>query len=98
MITLKKRTHNDQAQATRTACTEFKFTNKADAVLGRLERSVMRDFEIGDIVEIGALDEWYEVVGVIHDEERLFVATGPSWCEQEFPFGSVVAQYRRIDA
>ncbi len=36
---------NDQAQATRAACTEFKFTNKADAVLGRLERIVMLDFK-----------------------------------------------------
>jgi hypothetical protein len=59
---------------------------------------VMRTFEIGDIVEIGALDGWREVVGVIHDEERLFVAIGPDWVEHEFQFGAVVAQYRRVDA
>lgn len=58
----------------------------------------MRTFEIGDIVEVGELHGWREVVRVIHEEELLFVAIGPDWEEQQFPFAAVVAQYRRVDA
>jgi hypothetical protein len=64
----------------------------------RKEGFVMREFEIGDLVEIGSLNGWYEVVGVIHDDHRLFVSTGPDWKEQEFSFDDVVVQYRRVDA
>ena len=58
---------------------------------------VIRNFEIGDIVEIGSLDGWYEVIVILPESERLFVATGPEWEKQEFQFSDVVAQYRRVD-
>jgi len=80
-------------------CPHSSVARKKRSVLSvKLERRVMRTFEIGDIVEIGSLDGWLEVTGVIHDEERLFVSIGPDWTEQKFKFGDVVAQYRRIDA
>lgn len=54
------------------------------------------NFEIGDIVEIGGVNEWMQVVGVIHDEERIFVSKPPEWNEEEYSFDAVIAQYRRI--
>ena len=56
-------------------------------------------FEIGDVVSLKGLDGFHEVIGVIHDDERIFLSIEkrePAWSEVEFRFSDVDAQYRRI--
>ena len=54
------------------------------------------EFEIGDLVEIGSETHYAEVVGVIHDSERLFVWFPNGEKEQEFQFAAVVKQWRVV--
>ena len=53
------------------------------------------EFHATDIVVIGGIEKYFNVVGVIHDDERLFV-THPlvnGGKEIEVPFNKVVKQF-----
>lgn len=56
-----------------------------------------RDFVVGDLVEIGSIHGWREIICVIGDSERIVVSIGPDWEPQEVPRSAVVAHYRRLD-
>ena len=55
-----------------------------------------REFEIGDVVEIGSENQLAMVVGVIHKSARLFVWFQDGNEEKEFEFGAVVKQWREV--
>ena len=52
-------------------------------------------FDTTDIVLINEHDEYMDVVGVIHDEERLFVACSTKQ-EFEVPFTDVQMQFKQV--
>ena len=55
-----------------------------------------REFEIGDVVEIGSETQLAEVVGVIHDSECVFVLFPGEDKEKRFPFEAVIKQWREV--
>lgn len=54
------------------------------------------EFEIGDLVEIVSETNYAEVVGIIHDDERIFVVFPDGSKEQEYPFSVIVKQWRLL--
>ena len=52
-------------------------------------------FDIADIVLIKGHDEYMEVVGVIHDQKRLFVACSTKQ-KFEVPFADVQMQFKEV--
>jgi hypothetical protein len=52
--------------------------------------------EINDLVSLKDVPGWHQVVGVIQEERRLFVALEPTKSEASFAFDDVVEQYRQI--
>lgn len=54
------------------------------------------EFNIGDYVRIQPYGELFEVVGVIHDSQRLFLAGENG--EFEVPFSAVNEQYCKKEA
>ncbi len=51
------------------------------------------EFNIGDFVRIQPYGELFEVVGVIHDSQRLFLSYHSLNREFEVPFSKVIEQY-----
>lgn len=51
-------------------------------------------FETSDLVMVQGHDEYMDVVGVLHDDERLFVSCATKQ-EFEVPFSAVEMQFER---
>jgi hypothetical protein len=69
--------------------------NAAPLLRPHPERTDM-SFEINDLVSLADVPGWHQVVGVIQEERRLFVALEPTKSEASFAFDDVVEQYRQI--
>ena len=54
------------------------------------------EFDTSDIVLIKGYDEYMDVVGVIHDDKRLFVSS-PLRQEFEVTFDDVEEQFKRVE-
>lgn len=57
--------------------------------------SLVREFDLGDLVELKNEEGYAEVVGVIHDSERLFIYF-PGSEEIEAHFSMVWKQWREV--
>ncbi len=58
-----------------------------------LQKKRNLEFEISDLVLVKDHDEYMDVVGVIHDDELLYVCCSTKQ-EFEVPFSDVDAQYK----